>query len=171
MSENVVYLQLGSNLGDRENILINSKGKIEEYIGRIEKESSIYETASWGIEDQPLFLNQILVVKTSLDYCKIFFYIKKIEEKLGRTREKKWASRLIDIDIIFFNQEIIESPEVSIPHKQIASRRFVLEPLAEVAPGFMHPVHNKTVFELLNNCSDNLSVKKLESNLLQKLDS
>jgi 2-amino-4-hydroxy-6-hydroxymethyldihydropteridine diphosphokinase len=162
---NNVYLLIGGNMGDRLKNLSESTGWIEKEVGAIVKKSSIYETAAWGVTDQPSFLNQVLFVSTKLSAEDVLKTILPIEEKMGRKRVEKMGPRTIDIDILFYNNEITSLPNLSIPHPHIANRRFVLEPLAEIAPAFVHPVLQKNVAELLNDCPDTLEVNIFHATL------
>lgn len=153
------YLLLGSNLGDRKLMLKNAAAVISQKIGVIESYSSIYETLAWGIEDQPAFLNQVIKVETSLHPQKLLTTINGIEKELGRVRHQKWGERLIDIDILYYNEDIIETENLVIPHPEIINRRFTLIPLAEIAPNYVHPVIKKNQTALLEICKDKLEVK------------
>lgn len=153
------YLLLGSNLGDRKLILKNAAVVISQKIGVIESYSSIYETLAWGIEDQPAFLNQVIKVETSLHPQKLLTTINGIEKELGRVRHQKWGERLIDIDILYYNEDIIETENLVIPHPEIINRRFTLIPLAEIAPNYIHPIIKKNQSALLEICPDKLEVK------------
>lgn len=157
---NTVYLLLGSNMGDSEQTLAVAINIIKKNIGKVAKSSSIYRTAAWGKEDQPDFLNQIVVASSLLTAPAILKQIFAIEKEMGRVRTTKYAARVIDIDILFFNDEIIHTQNLIIPHSQIQNRRFVLIPLAEVAPFFQHPLLKKTTKELLLMCPDKLNVQK-----------
>ncbi len=135
--------------------------EIADLIAPIEKASSIYETAAWGSNNQPDYLNQVILINTALAARNILEKILVIELSLGRQRKTRWDSRTIDIDILFYGDAIIEAPDLQIPHKRMHERRFTLEPLAEIAPGLLHPLLKKTVAELKNELTDNLIVKKL----------
>lgn len=157
-----VYLLLGSNLGDRMQLINAATGKIREQIGDIFSRSSMYETAAWGKEDQPSFLNVALGISTSLSPLEVLEKALDIEEELGRVRHGKWGSRLIDIDVILYGDLIVSIPDVlQIPHPQMQHRRFVIEPLAEIAPDYLHPVLKKTISELLQSLPDDLTVSKI----------
>ncbi len=158
---NNVFLLLGSNLGERELLLQKAINEINENIGPVIKQSSIYETQSWGLENEPNYLNQVISAKTNLAANAVLINVLAIEKKLGRERYEKWGSRLIDIDILFFNDEVIEQAELLVPHPHLHKRRFTLEPLAEIAPNLLHPKLNKTIMELKSILDDNLVVKKL----------
>ena len=134
---------------------------IEERCGSVIDRSSLYETAAWGKTDQDSFLNQALVLETTLGARDLLNEILYIENLMGRDRIEKYGPRIIDIDIIFFNHQVIKENGLMIPHPEMAKRRFVLEPLNEVIPAYIHPLYYKTVTELLNQCDDTLPVKKI----------
>ena len=157
---NVSYILTGSNLGNRLEYLMNAKEAIAKTTGPVVHASSIYETAAWGLEDQPSFLNQALEIHTTFSASLLLDRLLKIEEDLGRKRDVKYGPRLIDIDILFFNNEVIEQKGLTIPHPQLHKRRFALQCLDDIAPTFVHPVFNKSVRELLVECVDPLAVKK-----------
>jgi 2-amino-4-hydroxy-6-hydroxymethyldihydropteridine diphosphokinase len=157
---NTAYLLIGGNLGDRINNLDAAKNLINKAIGNIIKTSSVYETASWGIEEQPDFLNQVLLIETKLSAENIIKKIFSIENEMGRIRTQKNASRIIDIDILFFNDEVIDQPDLIIPHPEIQNRRFVLVPLAELSPNMVHPILKRSIAQLLSACNDDLKVKR-----------
>ncbi len=158
---NKVYLLLGSNLGNSKNQLLLAIKYIDEHIGKVIEISGLYSTAAWGNIQQSDFLNQVIVVETSLHPLSLLKEILAIEEKMGRVRTVKNAARIIDIDILFFNSEIIKEKDLTIPHPEIQNRRFVLIPLVEIAASLLHPILKKTAQELLNMCSDNLNVQKI----------
>jgi 2-amino-4-hydroxy-6-hydroxymethyldihydropteridine diphosphokinase len=156
-----VYMLLGSNLGDREQMMRQAIEKIETEIGVVSAKSVRYETEPWGNTDQPAFINMAIAVQTALGPVEVLETALNIEKELGRTRIVRWGSRTIDIDLIFYADEIIEiEGKLSIPHPEMQKRRFVLEPLAEIAPDFMHPVFKKSVKELLHSLTDNTTVEK-----------
>ncbi len=158
---NLAYLLIGGNLGDRICNLSIAKSLIEKQFGDIVTASAIYETASWGIKEQPDFLNQVLLIKTKLSSDKIMRSILSIEKKMGRVRSQKNASRIIDIDILFFNDEIIKLKNLTIPHPEIQNRKFVLIPLNEIASDVIHPVFKQSIKNLLAASKDKLEVKPL----------
>ena len=158
---NKAYLLTGGNEGDRYLNMQQARTNIEHICGRLLLVSSIYETAPWGKPDQPDFLNQVLLVETALSPQALLAAIFSIEEKGGRKRTVKNAPRTIDIDILFYNRLVLEEPGLSIPHPGILYRRFVLEPLNEISPDFIHPVIGKSIHELLLECTDELAVKKI----------
>lgn len=159
---NSVYLLTGGNLGNRKKNLSVAIELIQHHVGEIIKRSSIYETASWGINDQPDFLNQVLLVKTKLPPDKLLQALLSIENKMGRERSIKNASRIIDIDILFFNDEIFNKLGLTIPHPEIHNRMFVLSPLNEIAPDLIHPVLKQPVKKLLSTSPDKLKVSLLD---------
>ncbi|MDR0265627.1 MAG: 2-amino-4-hydroxy-6-hydroxymethyldihydropteridine diphosphokinase [Sphingobacterium sp.] len=160
---NKIYILLGTNLGDRFQQLDLARKQLESRIGAIIETSSIYETAAWGVEDQPAFLNQALLITTDLQALDCLEITQSIEQELGRIRIKKWGERVIDIDLIYFNQDIIDLPTLRIPHPYIAERRFVLAPLVEIAPDYIHPLYKKNNVYLLDKCKDDLPVKKISN--------
>jgi 2-amino-4-hydroxy-6-hydroxymethyldihydropteridine diphosphokinase len=157
---NGIYLIIGGNMGDRENYLATCIQEIENCIGKIVRKSAIYETASWGNTEQTPYLNQVLFLYTNLNPQKLLAECLSIEKKMGRRRTVKWDSRIIDIDILFYDHEIIHDDGLTIPHPLLHERKFVLIPLNELSPLFIHPVSKKSIHELLNECKDPLEVKK-----------
>ncbi|HET9055694.1 MAG TPA: 2-amino-4-hydroxy-6-hydroxymethyldihydropteridine diphosphokinase [Chitinophagaceae bacterium] len=157
-----LILIIGGNIGNRQRNFAAARKNIEKKTGKILRISALYETAAWGNTHQPDFLNQVLVVETKKTAIEVMKQILSIEKDMGRKRHKiKNAPRLIDIDILFYDKEIYNQPELAVPHPQIQNRRFVLIPLNELMPQFKHPVLNKTINQLLLNCKDKLEVKKL----------
>ena len=157
---NKTYLLLGSNMGNSRQQLGIAQKHIEKNIGAITRCSSLYQTAAWGKTDQPDFLNQVIIVETELSAAATMQTILSIEKKMGRLRTEKNAPRIIDIDILLFNKEIIDSSNLSVPHPQLQNRRFVLIPLNELSPNLIHPILRKTIHQLLRVCTDKLAVKK-----------
>ncbi|MCY7293266.1 MAG: 2-amino-4-hydroxy-6-hydroxymethyldihydropteridine diphosphokinase [Ferruginibacter sp.] len=158
---NTVYLLLGSNLGNSKEQLLLAIKNIEDYIGTVIKFSSLYSTAAWGYTKQPDFLNQVIIIETVLQPILLLKKILAVEKKMGRVRTVKNAARIIDIDILFFNSEIINTKNLVIPHPEIENRRFVLIPLAEMNELLIHPVSKRTIMELLKICPDKLNVQKI----------
>ena len=145
-----VYLVIGGNLGDREQYIEKTKCLIAERVGYILRYSSIYESEPWGFDHAQNFLNQVIIVDTQLSPAAILLEISFIEGILGRERSGNgYAARTADIDILFYDQQIMLSPSLVIPHRFLHKRRFVLAPLVEVAPDFMHPLFSIPVKELL----------------------
>jgi len=149
-----VYLLLGSNLGDRLQVIDAAKDLIKHQIGEIANASSVYETAPWGIVEQPAFLNQVIIVKTGKAPEEVLRIILEIEHELGRVRYERWGARVIDIDILYFGDLILDTARLTIPHPRLHERRFTLAPLAEIAPDFIHPVLNKSSEQLMAECTD-----------------
>ncbi len=151
---------IGGNMGDRMANLAMAIKLIEEQIGNIELKSSIYETAAWGQTNQPDFLNQALLVNTNMQAAELMSKLLSIENLMGRIRTIKLGPRTIDLDIMYFNNEVISTNLITIPHPKLAERKFVLEPLFEIAPNYLHPILNKTNASLLKDCGDSLAVYK-----------
>jgi 2-amino-4-hydroxy-6-hydroxymethyldihydropteridine diphosphokinase len=160
-SMNISYLLIGGNQGDRLARLATAKGYILAAGGDIQLASALYETAAWGKIDQPDFVNQALKVATSQEAPAWLLTLLGIEEKMGRRRQEKYGPRIIDIDILFFNNSILREPQLTIPHPEIQNRRFALTPLEEIAPFLIHPVLGKSIRELLAECADTLAVKQI----------
>ncbi len=156
-----VYLLLGSNEGDRAQWLDEATLELSLHCGDIVLKSAIYSTAAWGLEEQPDFLNMAVAINTHLSAEEFLKQIQAIEKKLGRQRSIKWGQRTLDIDILFYGNEIINQPNLTVPHPRMQDRRFVLVPLNDIAPNVMHPVFNKTVNTLLSDCIDPLEVNKV----------
>ena len=158
---NTAYLLIGGNLGDRNQNLLQAADLINAACGSITTRSSIYETAAWGKTDQPAFLNQALEISTTLNARQLIRRILRVEKTMGRIRSEKLGPRIIDIDIIFFENEIHNLRFLQVPHPQMQYRKFVLMPLAEINASFFHPVLKKTISCLLQECTDELEVKRL----------
>ncbi len=158
---NIAYLLLGTNLGDRSLNLSQATTLIAETIGLVTAASGVYETEPWGVAGQPNYWNQVLATETALEPMAMLAQIHEIEKFLGRERKIRWEARPIDIDILYYNDWLIDRPTLVVPHPRLAIRRFVLAPLAEIAPGFMHPALRKTNRILLDECPDPLAVVRL----------
>lgn len=156
------YLLFGTNLGDRKKFLEMALAAIAGPEVRVEAVSSVYETEPWGTEGQPAYLNQAVAVHTTLSPARLLHHVLEVEADLGRVRRGKWGDRTIDIDILYYGSLVVESPGLEIPHPRLHLRNFVLYPLAEIAPEFIHPVLNKSNRELLAESEDTLSVCKLQ---------
>ena len=153
-----VFLLTGSNLGDRSSQLSQCIAALQEYAGTVLQCSQVYETEAWGKEGLPAHLNQALQLQTTLQPLELLQVIHDIEHRLGRVRQEKWGVRAMDIDIIYYDNMVLNQPQLTIPHPLLQERRFVLQPLTEIAPGYLHPVFGKTNNELLETCTDPLSV-------------
>lgn len=164
---NVVYISLGSNLGNRKQYLQRAIVAISRHIGRVKAVSSIYETPAWGFVSDP-FYNACIEVVTELVPEKCLEKLQEIEKKLGRVREPEsteYKPRTIDLDIIYYNSLVLEKENLHIPHNQLSNRRFVLVPLMDIIPNFVHPILNKTTEELLLFCEDNSLINKVKETL------
>ncbi|HEY9048409.1 MAG TPA: 2-amino-4-hydroxy-6-hydroxymethyldihydropteridine diphosphokinase [Ohtaekwangia sp.] len=155
-----IFLLLGTNLGDREQNLAKAKDLISKQVGNLVKESSIYQTAAWGKNDQPDFYNEVIEIDTTLSPQALLQTTLHIEEELGRKRMETWGPRVIDIDILLYRDSIIDTARLTIPHPAMAQRRFTLVPLAEIAADILHPVLQKKISELLDLCPDQLAVRR-----------
>jgi 2-amino-4-hydroxy-6-hydroxymethyldihydropteridine diphosphokinase len=157
-----VYLGMGTNLGDREKNLEQALDKIAEVIGIIVSRSSVYETEPWGFQSSDQFLNMVIGVDTNLKPSGLLGRLLMIESLLGRLRDgKQYSSRIIDIDILLYGRQKVDTISLKIPHPRMHQRNFVLIPLCEIAPRFVHPVFGKTITELLNECKDAGKIKML----------
>jgi 2-amino-4-hydroxy-6-hydroxymethyldihydropteridine diphosphokinase len=144
----IVYLALGTNLGDRR---ANLQAAMDSFAPEIKilSESKVYETAPWGYADQPPFLNMAVKAETDLEALALLAHLKQLEAKLGREKTFRWGPRLIDMDILFYDDLVFQSESLTIPHPHLHERAFVIVPLADIAPDFVHPVSKRTVRELL----------------------
>jgi len=157
-----VYFGLGSNLGDRQYNLDRALDFLSQRL-RVEKVSSVYDTEPLGNTNQPRFLNRVCQVSTGLEPLALLTLIKGIESKMGRLPHTSNLPRPIDIDILFYGDQVIENPKLVIPHPRLTERAFVLIPLAEIAPDLVHPVTGKTINELMKSAIDVQSVFKWEN--------
>ena len=155
-SPHIAYLSLGSNLGDRRKNLDDCLGMLEKRIGPVSNASGIYETEPWGYDSAHAFYNMCVEVHTHLPPVKLLQELLAIEAMLGRERriEEGYNDRLIDLDLLFYNREILNTEGLIVPHPRMIERRFVLQPLEEICPEYMHPVHKTSVSALLKNCTD-----------------
>ena len=158
---NVSYLCLGGNIGNRENSIRLALSQINEKAGKINAISPIYETEAWGVENQQAYLNICVEINTELNAEALLKTLLQIEKELGRERSDSviYESRTIDIDILFFNNQIIDTFNLKVPHPRLHLRKFVLTPLNDIAPNYLHPVLNKTILNLLIHCTDTSHVK------------
>jgi len=155
----VVFLGLGTNLGSREETLSAARQLLSTKL-RLLRVSSVYETEPWGFREQPAFLNQVLQAETDLSPLRLLRFLKRIEKQLGRTKTFRYGPRLIDIDILFYDQSVINTRKLQVPHPRLPERAFVLVPLAEIAPKWVHPFLGQSVQELLQACPDKESVRR-----------
>jgi 2-amino-4-hydroxy-6-hydroxymethyldihydropteridine diphosphokinase len=158
----IAYLLTGTNLGDRKAHLERAIKEIGMRCGTVRETSAVFETAAWGKEDQPSFLNQAISLETSLSPRALLQEILEIERSMGRVREEKYGARVIDIDILFFDDIVIHEEGLTIPHPHLHKRRFALECMNDIQPRFVHPVFEKSISELLLQCEDKLDVVRLE---------
>ena len=155
-SMNKAYLLIGGNMGDRLANLENARAAIQEQVGNILSNSSIYETAAWGMENQAAFLNQAILIDTPFEAIELLENLLKIEKAMGRIRNQPLGPRTIDLDIIFFNDQILDTENLTIPHPHMQKRNFVLTPLNEIVPDYIHPIFKKSINQLLKGCTDQL---------------
>jgi 2-amino-4-hydroxy-6-hydroxymethyldihydropteridine diphosphokinase len=142
------YIGIGSNLGNRKENCEKAIKLLEAGNIRVEKRSSMIETEPWGVEDQPKFINLAVEIETDLKPEELLQYLKRIEAEIGRSSAERWRAREIDLDVLLYDDLIIKTPELEIPHQHIAEREFVLKPLAEIAPEKIHPVLKKSIKDL-----------------------
>ena len=156
-----VFLLLGSNQGDRKAALDTACDTLNESAGKIVRRSSIYRTSAWGNTDQPDFYNQAIEIATPLSPDDLLKTCLEAETRMGRKRLEKWGERLIDIDILFYDNVVLSHETLQVPHPHIPFRRFTLAPLAEIAPDFVHPSLDKSITQLLDECQDPLAVERM----------
>ncbi|MFA5328644.1 MAG: 2-amino-4-hydroxy-6-hydroxymethyldihydropteridine diphosphokinase [Prolixibacteraceae bacterium] len=155
-----VYLLLGGNLGDKQTIFSQTRTLLAEETGEIQVKSAVYETEPWGFQSDDVFWNQVIKLNTRFSPEEILTKTQQIEQKLGRIRkENQYDSRIIDIDILFYGDEIMQEEKLIVPHPRIQERKFALVPLNEIAPDLIHPVFQKSIQKLLDECTDQLKVK------------
>ncbi len=155
-----LFLSLGGNLGNTREIFEGAYPLIEKKIGKISVYSSIYQTEAWGPIPQADFLNQVLLVNTLLKAEACLAEMLEIEREFGRERKERWGPRTLDLDILYYGDQVIAESDLSIPHPRIAERKFILTPLAEIAPTFSDPASRKTMVALLEECTDNSQVNR-----------
>jgi 2-amino-4-hydroxy-6-hydroxymethyldihydropteridine diphosphokinase len=160
--DNIAYIGIGSNQGDP---LTNCTGAIEHICAsghnRLLEQSSFYHTEPWGYRDQDYFINLAIKIETSLSPFDLLSFLQGIERKLAKKQDIPWGPRTIDLDILFYNNDIVESSHLTIPHSFVCQRGFVLYPLEEIAPRLMHPLYNQTISQLLDSLVDDKQVSKL----------
>ncbi|MEJ2682826.1 MAG: 2-amino-4-hydroxy-6-hydroxymethyldihydropteridine diphosphokinase [Candidatus Sulfobium sp.] len=145
-----VHIGIGSNIGDRHGNCLKAVAILREDGQTILKRSSLYETEPWGVEDQPRFINMAIEIETDLDPQELLLLLKKTEKNMGRVYTSRWGPRSIDLDILLYEDMVVTEEDVQIPHPRMHERAFVLEPLAEISPGKIHPVLLKRIDELLH---------------------
>ena len=155
------YISLGGNLGNTAEIFEQALQVIERLAGDISKKSSLYQTAAWGNTQQPDFLNQVILIQTTLSPNKLLDTLLTIELKFGRERKEHWGPRTLDLDLLFFDDFILNKDQLILPHPRIPERKFILIPLQEIAADWLHPVEQKTIQQLVIECKDDSEVKKL----------
>lgn len=156
-----LIIAIGSNQGDWSVVLEQSLLLIGQSIGRVESISPIYNTPAWGNTDQPDFKNGVLSVITSLEPHTCLEQLLKIEVQMGRVRKEKWGPRILDLDILFYDSKVIQSPTLVVPHPFIEERQFVLQPLADILPNYVHPVNGKTIEDLLHQLPEKVKMERL----------
>lgn len=156
-----VYLLTGSNVGDSLALLNTAIKHINTQVGKVIQQSSIYKTAPWGNVNQQHFYNQVLLVQTTLSAHQVLQTILQIELDMGRVRELKWAPRTIDIDILFYDNLVMDEDDLTVPHPLLHLRKFTLQPMAELAANLVHPKLHATISQLLVLCPDTGLVEKL----------
>lgn len=156
-----IFLSLGTNIGNKLANLSTAIAEIEKNIGHINQQSAIFETEAWGFESDSNFFNQVIILESNLEPTQLIDSCLKIEKKMGRERNRtgNYESRIIDVDILFYGDSIVNEDNLSIPHPLLQKRRFILEPLNEIAPDFIHPVLGKSISKLLEDCTDTGLVK------------
>ncbi len=159
-----LYLLLGGNLGNKQQIFADARTRLTELLGKITAQSAVYETEPWGFESEDIFWNQVLEISTDLLPDEVLLLTQQTELELGRIRKKnQYDSRIIDIDILFYGDQIINHTNLIVPHPRIQERKFALIPLNEIAPELIHPVFQKSIKQLLNDCSDSLRVEQVKN--------
>jgi len=157
-----LYILLGGNLGDKQLIFSEARAMLSQQVGTITNQSAIYETEPWGFESTDIFWNQAIEMSTDLSPEEVLQQTKQIEQALGRIRKaNQYDSRTIDIDILFYGDQIIELKNLIVPHPRIQERKFALAPLSEINPKLIHPVFLKNIQQLLEECTDPLKVEKV----------
>jgi 2-amino-4-hydroxy-6-hydroxymethyldihydropteridine diphosphokinase len=159
MNKKEVFISLGSNLGNRAENLEKAIHAIKLNVGVLIRQSSVFETKPWGKSNQPDFFNQIILIHSDKSPEVILHLLSAIEDELGRKRDEKWGQRIIDLDLLYVDDAIIQTGTLTLPHPGIGQRRFILVPLVEIAPDFIHPLLHKNHRQLLSECPDTLEVK------------
>ena len=167
MNKHIVYIALGSNIGDRINYLRQAIEKLNnnENIS-VEEASSVYETLPYGNKDQANFYNAVIRISTGYELIELLDCLKEIEKNLGRLKKEKWGPREIDLDLLFYNHLIYSDERITVPHKEIIKRDFVLVPLCEIAPQFIHPELNKKICDICIQESEKNIIRKIPDKIL-----
>lgn len=163
-TKNEVVILLGANLGDKKAMFSQVKTYITEHIGDCQKESAIYASKAWGFVSDSEFYNQVIVIETDFSAQDVLLRCQAIEKRCGRIREKdnEYEDRAIDIDLLYFNNDIVDTDNLVIPHPLLQERRFTLEPLCEILPDYVHPIYIKTNAQLLKECVDKGIVTRVQ---------
>jgi len=157
-----LYILLGGNLGDKQKVFSEARERLSLQVGTITNQSAIYETEPWGFESDDIFWNQVHEISTSLSPEEVLLQTQQIEHELGRIRKaNQYDSRIIDIDILFYGDQIIKTENLVVPHPRIQERKFALVPLSEIAPELIHPIFLKSIKQILVECTDPLRVEKV----------
>jgi 2-amino-4-hydroxy-6-hydroxymethyldihydropteridine diphosphokinase len=165
---NSAVILLGSNLGDCLNNLKQAIELMRKCAAGVSATSDIFETEPWGMQDQPLYYNQVILLETTDNARTLMHLLLEIEQEMGRHRIAKWAPRLIDLDILYFNNEIINEEGLVVPHPRLHERRFTMAPLSQILPDFVHPVMKKSNLDILHSLTDELQVRAIKSVALNK---
>lgn len=165
IEQNNIFLLLGSNIEPKVNYIEEAERKLSSVVGNIVKKSHIYISEPWGFVSDQSFLNRVLMLRSTLSAMETLTNIHAIEEELGRTRQRNgYSSRTIDIDILYYNNDIINNEKLIVPHPRIHERRFTLAPLTDIAPDYIHPIFSTSNIKLLEICKDLSEVSILKSN-------
>jgi len=157
-----LYILLGGNLGDKPRIFSETRERLNKLLGEITSRSAVYETEPWGFESSDLFWNQVLEISTSLSPEEVLSLTQQTEIELGRIRKPdQYSSRVMDIDILFYGDKVINQKNLIIPHPRIHERKFALIPICEIAPDLVHPIFQKSINRLLEECTDSLKVSPI----------
>ncbi len=157
-----LYILLGGNLGDKLKVFSEARARLSLHVGAITNQSVLYETEPWGFESDDIFWNQVIELSTPLSPDEVLLQTQQIENELGRIRKaNQYDSRIIDIDILFYGNQIVQTEKLVVPHPRIQERKFALVPLCEIAPELIHPVFQKSVMQILNECTDPLKVSPI----------
>ena len=155
-----LYILLGGNLGDKQKVFSEVRARLNQQVGTITNQSVLYETEPWGFESDDIFWNQVLEISTELSPEKVLKQTQQIEHEMGRIRKaNQYDSRIIDIDILFYGDQIIQTENLVVPHPRIQERKFALVPLSEIASELIHPIFQKSISQLLEECTDSLKVE------------